>query len=161
MEIEKEKATTEAALQVRLHRIYTKNSLFESASVTPASFEKLLQPIIDLQVFANVHPQDKEVHEAVLTLHITAKHNDSLLWQVKFQQAGLYTLQGFNKEQQDRVLNGFCMNQIYPHACATLAQLVTQGGFTPIYLQPMDFEKLYQEQKLKESKTETEASTVN
>lgn len=34
-----------------------------------------------------------------------------------------------------------------PHADAVITQMVTQGGFLPIYLQPMDFNQLYQEKK--------------
>ena len=140
-------STQDGNSQLKLHRIFTKNSLFEAATLTPALLENPPQPTIDLQVYANAYVQDKSTHEAVLTLNITAKHNGALLWKVQLQQAGLYTLENFSEEQQKTVLNGFCMNQLYPYACAVVTQLVTQGGFLPVHLQPMNFEQLYREQQ--------------
>lgn len=87
-----------------------------------------------------------------------------MLWQIKLQQAGLYTLQGLDEEQRKQVLNGFCMNQLYPYACANINHLVVQGGFPAINLLPMDFARLYQEQSAKEreqAKTEKSAEMVH
>ncbi len=132
--------------QIRLHRIYTKSSLFEAASLTVALLENPPQPVISLQVFSNAYAQDKQIHEAVLSLNLSAKHNDSLLWRVQVQQAGLYSLEGFTEEQQKQVLNIFCMSQLYPYACVAISNQVTQGGFAPVYLSPINFEELYKQQ---------------
>jgi preprotein translocase subunit SecB len=131
--------------QLTVHRIFTKSSLFEAAALTPSLIQQAPQPAIDLQVNANAYPQG-EWHEAVLTLNVTAKFKDALLWRVQLQQAGLYTLQGFSEEQQKALLNGFCMSQLYPYACVLINQLVSQGGFAAVYLQPLNFEQLYQQQ---------------
>ncbi len=144
--------------EIKLLHMYIKNSLFEAASLTRALLENPSPPALDIQVFANHFAQDKEMHEAVLTLQVTAKQNASLLWRVQLQKAGLYTLQGFTEEQQKHVLSGFCMDQLYPHAAAAVTQLVSQCGFQTIYLQPMSFEQLYKEQQLQNQKTE--AATV-
>ena len=133
----------------RLHRIYTKNSLFEAGSLTVPTLEAPLAPVLDLQVHADVLPQDSDVYEAVLTLNIVAKSDDKTLWSLKLQQAGLYSLLDFTEEQKQNVLNGFCMNQLYPYASVAVNHIVVQGGFAPIYLSPMNFEQLYQQQKTK------------
>ncbi len=133
----------------RLHRIYTKNSLFEAGTLTVSALEVPVVPRLDLQVHADVFPQDSEVYEAVLTLNIVAKNDEKTLWSLKLQQAGLYNLLDFTEEKKQNVLNGFCMNQLYPYACAVVNHIVVQGGFAPIYLSPMNFEQLYQQQKAK------------
>jgi preprotein translocase subunit SecB len=143
-----EQNTVPQKTELKVHRLYTKNSLFEATTVTLALLEHPPQPIIDLQISADTYLQDKGVHEAVLTLKVTAKHQDSLLWHVHYQHAGLYTLEGFTDEVQQKILNGFCMNQLYPYACAEANRLVTQGGFYPVYLNPVNFEQLYQQQQL-------------
>jgi len=134
--------------ELKLHRIYTKSSSFESANVTVPEIATA-QPVIDLQVHANVYPQpqSENTHEVVLTLQVTAKHNGALLWQVQLQQAGRYALIGFTPETAKFVLNGFCMNQLYPYACAEISHLVNQGGFGMVYLQPIDFVQQYKEQQ--------------
>lgn len=134
--------------ELKIHRIYTKSSLFESANVSSVE-AATAQSVIDLQVNANVYPQSvpENTHEAVLTLQITAKHNGALLWRVQLQQAGCYALTGFTPEAEKSVLNGFCMNQLYPYACAEVSHLVNQGGFGMVYLQPIDFAQQYKEQQ--------------
>ncbi len=136
-------------LSFRLHRIYIKNSLFEAGTLTVSALEVPVAPTLDLQVHADVLSQDAGVYEAVLTLNIVAKHNEKTLWSLKLQQAGLYSLLDFTEEQKQNILNGFCMNQLYPYACVVVNQMVVQGGFAPIYLSPMNFEQLYQQQKTK------------
>ena len=77
------------AAELKVHRIYTKSSSFEAANVTVPEIT-VAQPVIDLQIHANVYPQSPtdNTHEVVLTLQVTAKHNGALLWQVQLQQAG-------------------------------------------------------------------------
>lgn len=139
--------TTEKTLNIELKplRIYTKNSLFESSAPATFLLGNQVQPIINLEVNADVYPlnKDKALHEAVLTLHIIAKHQDKVLWQIKHQQAGLYTLQGIDEEQEKKILNGFCMNQLYSYASAEITRLVNQSGFSALYLDPMNFDQLY------------------
>jgi len=136
------------AAELKVHRIYTKSSSFEAANVTAPEIA-IAQPVIDLQIHANVYPQSatENMHEVVLTLQVTAKHNGALLWQVQLQQAGRYALTGFTLENEKFVLNGFCMNQLYPYACAEVSHLVNQGGFGMVYLQPIDFVQKYKEQQ--------------
>lgn len=151
-------ATPPLAAELKVHRIYTKSSLFEAASLTTT--ESMTQPVIDLQVHANVYPQPllENTHEVVLTLQVTAKHNGALLWRVQLQQAGSYALVGFTAEAEKSVLNGFCMNQLYPYACAEVSHLVNQGGFGMVHLQPIDFVQKYREQQ---SMAEATPASIN
>jgi len=142
--------------QIKLHRMYIKNSLFETAALTQSLLENTPPLTIDLQVYANSHLLDGGIHEATVTLQVSAKHNGSLIWRVQLLQAGQYTLQGLPEELQKQVLNGFCINQLYPHACAAITQMVVQSGFPAVYLQPMNFEQLYKENLEKQNKEKAE-----
>jgi len=136
--------------QLTVHSIYVKSSVFEAAALTPELIKNAQQSTIDFQAQANFSERGKDQYEAVLSLHFTAKHEGSLLWQIKIQQAGLYTLQGVEEDERKQVINGFCMNQLYPYACAAINHLVVQGGFPAVSLLPMDFNRIYQEQLAKE-----------
>jgi len=137
-------------VELAVHGIYIKNSVFEAAALTPELLKNAHQSTVDFQAQANYSGRGKDQYEAVLTIHLTAKLEGSLLWQAKIQQAGLYTIQGVEEEQCKQVVNGFCMNQLYPYACAAINHLVVQGGFPAVGLLPMDFNRLYQEQLVKE-----------
>jgi preprotein translocase subunit SecB len=103
--------------------------------------------MIDMQAQVNVSDRGDDTHEAVLTLQMTAKLEGNLLWRAQLQQTGLYKLTGFNEEGLKRILNGHCMNQLYPYAAAGVSTMAMQAGFQPVYLAPMNFEVLYLEQK--------------
>ncbi len=131
-----------------------KSSLFEATTLTPTLLESIPHPTLNLRVFNKAHHQKNNTYEVVLSLDLTAKDNDSLLWRVQLQQAALYTLDDFTEEQKDLVLNGFCPNQLYPYACVEISHIVIQGGFAPVYLSPMNFEQVYQERQRAAKKNE-------
>jgi preprotein translocase subunit SecB len=133
--------------KLSLYRIYLKNNSFETFSVSVASLQNPFQTAIEMQVFSNVYEQVERTHQAVLGLKIEAKHKGDLVWRLQLEVAGFYTLEGFSEEQQKDILHGYCMNQLYSHAAVIATQMVTQGGFVPVYLQPMDFHKVYKERK--------------
>ena len=58
-------------------------------------------------------------------------------------QAGLYKLQGFSETNQQAVLNTLCPHTLYPYACRVITDLVADGGFPPLVLQPINFEQIY------------------
>lgn len=60
--------------ELRLHRIYTKNSSFESNALTLDLLKNPVQPMVELQAFANAYARGDNVHEALLGLKIEAKH---------------------------------------------------------------------------------------
>jgi preprotein translocase subunit SecB len=146
--------------QLILHRIYLKNSSFESFSVSMASIQNPIQPMVDMQVFANAYPQENNTHQAILGLKIEAKNQGNLIWRLQLETAGFYTLEGFNEEQQKDILHGYCMGQLYSHAMVIVTQMVVQGGFLALYLQPMDFNKMYQDKKKEALSKESEPSEV-
>jgi preprotein translocase subunit SecB len=43
------------------------------------------------------------------------------------------------------MLGTYCPNVLFPYARQALGDLVSQGGFPPFYLQPINFEALYAE----------------
>src|SRR5262245_53198706 len=123
--------------QMGVHRIYTKGSTFESASLNESLLKNPNNPMLEMKAQVNFGKREDDVYEAVLSMHVVAKHEGNLLWQIQLHQAGLYTLKGFTEEQIKPILNGFCANQLYPYACAEISNMVTRGGFPPVYLAPM------------------------
>jgi len=61
------------------------------------------------------------------------------------QQAGVFTLAGFEDAGIDAMLGTQCPNLLYPYAAATVANLIQAGGFPPFFMQPINFEGLYAE----------------
>jgi preprotein translocase subunit SecB len=133
-------------------RIYIKSSSIE-APLLPHIYKETVTPKIDMKVETNYTEIEPKIYEAVLTLDITNKaektdtSDERVLWQIKLQQAGIFTIDGFPNEQLEPALYGFCMNILYPYACEAVSGMTVKSGFAPAYLIPMNFEALYHEQK--------------
>jgi preprotein translocase subunit SecB len=147
---------TEQKTNFSIQRIYIKGSSFD-APLLPKIFKENLTPKIDMQVQTHYSEIEPTVYEAVLTLDLTNKAEEKILWQIKLQQAGIFTLEGIPKEQIEPALYGYCMNLLYPYACEAVSNMAVRSGFVPVYLIPMNFEALYQEQK----RQQAEAAKTN
>jgi len=145
-------ATPELKQFVNVHRIYVKASSFEAAPMTLELPSEPSKINLEVQLNNSSIARDNELYEASLILALTGRYETNLLWRLQLQEAGLFTIKGFAKEQIDSILNIFCMNMIYPYACNAVYQAVVQAGFQPIFLGAMNFEMLYQEKQKKQSK---------
>ena len=134
---------------MQVFRIFTKHIVLEDTALSKAFIESRPVPKIDMQVHVNHETKPDSTIEAVLTLQLVAKHEEKVLWRLQLQEAGLFSLDGFAPDMIQPVINGFCMNMIYPYACEAISEIVVRGGFEPVYLAPMNFELLYQEQQKK------------
>lgn len=133
-----------------VERIYTKNSLFESVLWVADLLNTKTSPVIEMQVQVNATHRGHDLHEAVLTLQVTAKLDGNLVWRAEIQQAGLYKLLGFTEEGTQKLLHGYCMDQLYPYAASSISTMAMLGGFPGVYLSPMNFEAGYLAQKNQE-----------
>ena len=74
------------------------------------------------------------------------------------QQAGLFSLSGFDSAQMGHMLNAYCPNVLFPFAREELASLIGKGGFPPLLLNPFNFDALYL-QRLQQQAQQTQPNT--
>ena len=85
------------------------------------------------------------VFEVVLGVTLTCKIEDRTIYLVEVAQAGIFGLTGFDEQNLDAMLGIHCPNVLFPYARQTVSELISNGGFPPFYLQPMNFEGVYAE----------------
>jgi preprotein translocase subunit SecB len=83
------------------------------------------------------------LHEVVLTVTVTATVGDKTAYLAEVAQAGIFLVAGFNEQATHAVMNTMCPGTLFPYARQTIANLIAQGGFPPLTLQPVNFEQLY------------------
>ena len=71
--------------------------------------------------------------------------NGKTAYLAEVEQAGVFGLAGFDEQLLDAMLGTQCPNILYPYATAAIGQLITQGGFPPFPMQPINFDALYGE----------------
>lgn len=103
----------------------------------------------DAQVSMN-HEQEKindESYNVKIKVSIEVKIKDNKIFIAEIEQCGTFMLKNFQEEQLDHVLNVYCPNTLLPYARQTLSDTIVRGGFPPLFIGPVDFERQYENSK--------------
>ena len=126
-----------------LQKIYLKDLSFES----PRPVETLLKTVeradINFQLNSDVRRPAEDVYEVTLTITVTARKEDTVLYLVEVKQAGLFTLGNFPEEELAAMLNSYCPAILFPYAREVVSSMVERGGFPQLLLKPINFDALY------------------
>ena len=126
---------------------YIKDLSFENitpVSQIPSSND---QPNIDVQLKVNAKKTNQaDVYAVGLITEITAKVKDTTLFIAELNYCGEFVVKGFDKELMDPILYIECPRLLFPFARSIIANAVNEGGFPPLFLAPVDFASLYQQQ---------------
>jgi len=147
-------AEEKAAPQVSIQKIYLKDASLESPRAPHVFTTKEWKPDVNLQVNTETESLDDNNYDVALTLTVTVKQTDEILYLVEVKQAGIFSLQGLEKEQLQGVLATFCPANLFPYARETVSSLVERAGFPQLLLQPVNFDALYQQHLQKLQQTE-------
>jgi preprotein translocase subunit SecB len=74
---------------------------------------------------------------------VTAKLTDKNVFLVEVGQAGIFRVRNVPDENLDPLLSIACPNILFPYARELVSDAVTRAGFSPVILQPVNFEALY------------------
>jgi preprotein translocase subunit SecB len=98
---------------------------------------------VKMSLAQRVEEMGENLHEVVLTVTVTATVGEKTAYLVEVAQAGIFLLSGFQEQAAHAVMNTMCPNSLFPYARQSISTLVTDGGFPPLVLQPVNFEQLY------------------
>ena len=142
-------AEEQAANQnLTIQKIYTKDISFESPN-SPLAFQEEWKPEINVELNTDGRDLDEHNIEVIIKVTVTAKNNSKNSFLVEVQQAGIFQLSGFDDETRAYLIGSYCPGTLFPYAREVISRLVTDGGFPPQLLAPVNFEALYQEQAQK------------
>jgi preprotein translocase subunit SecB len=130
-----------AAAQFQIQKLYSKDVSFELPNA-PQIFQEEGQADVKMSLAQRVESLGDNLHEVVLTVTVTATVGEKTAYLVE-AQAGIFLVAGFNEQASHAVMNTMCPNTLFPYARQTIATLVSDGGFPPLVLQPVNFEQLY------------------
>lgn len=126
---------------------YTKDLSFEN--ITPISkITSNEQPDIEAQVKVDVEETDKtdSLYTVSLIINIHAKVENKSMFVLDLDYKGEFSIGGFPNELMGPLLYVECPRQLFPFVRHIVASTVGEGGFPPMYLAPINFAELYQQQ---------------
>jgi preprotein translocase subunit SecB len=126
---------------------YVKDLSFENPNA-PGSLQMQGQPKIDINVNVNARSGGQDMYEVELKIEAGARHQESgqLAFQVELLYAGLFRLTGAPAEAIEPFLIVEAPRILFPFARRVIADVVRDGGFPPLMLEPIDFGGLYLQQ---------------
>ena len=131
-----------ASAQFQIQKLYIKDVSFELPNA-PQIFQESGQADVKMTLSQRVDELGDNVHEVVLTVTVTATVGEKTAYLVEVAQGGIFLIAGFNEQTKHAVINTLCPSTLFPYARHTISSMVTDGGFPPLTLQPVNFDQLY------------------
>ena len=142
--------------QFQLQKLYIKDVSFELPNA-PQIFQEDGQVEIKLNLAQRVEDLAEGVHEVTLTVTVTATLGEKTAYLAEVQQAGIFSITGLNEQGKHAALNTLCPHTLFPYARRAITDLVADGGFPPLVLQPINFDQVYA-QRMQEAQSQAGAA---
>lgn len=145
-----------AAAQFQIQKLYAKDVSYECPNA-PQVFKEDGQADVKMSLAQRVEDLGEDLHEVVLTVTVTATIGEKTAYLAEVAQAGIFMLSGFNEQAAHAVMNTLCPGTLFPYARRAISELVAEGGFPPLTLQPVNFEQLYAQRMQEMMNSESDA----
>lgn len=86
---------------------------------------------------------------------MTVKISQATAFLAEVRYAGIFTIASFPPEQMQPILKSYCPSILFPYAREAITDIVTRGGFPPLYLAPINFDALYEQQMQAQNQTKS------
>jgi preprotein translocase subunit SecB len=122
---------------------YIKDLSFESPGAPQSLQGPGQNPQLKVSVNVNAGPRGEETYEVALQLEVHAKSDEGVIYNVELIYGGLFRLRGVPQNLLQPVLFVDCPTLLFPFMRRVLADVIRDGGFPPLMLDPIDFGRLY------------------
>lgn len=128
--------------QVSILAQYVKDLSVENPSA-PQVFSWQVQPTLDVQFNIAVNAAAEDVHEVTLKIDVSARSENGPHFVVELSYAGLFGLRNLPQEALQPFLLIEAPRLIFPFARQIVAEAISNAGFPPLLLDPIDFTAAY------------------
>ena len=110
---------------------------------SPQVFQWQAQPSLDVQFNLNAEKVADDVHEVSIKIEVSARSDNGVHFVVDLTYAGLFGLQNLPEEALGPVLLVEAPRMLFPFARQIVSEAVSNTGFPPLLLDPIDFGAAY------------------
>lgn len=125
---------------------YVKDLSFENPHAPQSLMSQPDQPpAVDVQINVNAKPMSETDFEVELKVEVKAEDKKAkrLLFLLDVTYAGVFRITNVPKESMQPLVLIECPRLLFPFVRRIAADTISEGGFPPIMLQPVDFAALY------------------
>lgn len=138
---------------------YIKDLSFENPNAPRSLAPQVQAPNIAISVNVNARQLSETDFEVELTLEGKAGEAPNLLFSFELLYAGVFRVQNIPADNVHPVVMIECPRLLFPFARQIVADAVRNGGFPPLFIDPIDFATLYR-QRLAETSNQTPVATA-
>jgi preprotein translocase subunit SecB len=124
---------------------YIKDFSFENPNAPRSLQTPQEQPSINIQINVNAQPLSDTEYEVELKLEGRAEMYGSTLFGFDLSYGGVFRVQNVPQESMHPLVMIECPRLLFPFAREIVASAVRDGGFPPLFIDPIDFASLYRQ----------------
>jgi preprotein translocase subunit SecB len=122
---------------------YVKDLSFESPGAPQTLQGPGENPQLKVGVSVNAGPRGEDAYEVALNIEAHARSDAGVIYNVEMVYGALFRLRNIPEKLLQPVLFVDCPTLLFPFVRRVLADVVRDGGFPPLLLDPIDFGRLY------------------
>ena len=122
---------------------YAKDASFENPNAPQSLAPRQTAPQIEINVNVNARKVGDVDFEVELAIEGQAKDGADLIFRVDLSYGGVFRVVNIPEEQLHPVVMIECPRLLFPFARQIVSDLVRNGGFPPLMIDPVDFAALY------------------
>jgi preprotein translocase subunit SecB len=123
---------------------YLKDFSFENPNAPKSLMQAQEQPQITIGIKVNHNQLSSTDFEVTLKVEGKAERTGTALFRFDLDYAAVFRLANIAQENVEPLLMIECPRLLFPFARELIASAISNGGFPPLMLQPIDFVALYQ-----------------
>jgi preprotein translocase subunit SecB len=124
---------------------YLKDFSFENPNAPRSLGPQEKPPAISIQVNVNAKQLAPTDFEVAISLDAQAGEGAELLFKLDLEYAGVFRLTNIPGEQIHPIVMIECPRLLFPFVRQIVADATRDGGFPPLFIDPIDFVGLYQQ----------------
>ena len=127
--------------EIALIRQYIKDLSFENP-MSPNLPSQNENPNVNLDINTTYMDLKNSNHEVNLIIKSTATVNKNAIFIMELQYAGLIkTIVKDKEDKKNLIISASYL--LFPYARSIISNITMEGGFKPLVIQPIEFEKMY------------------
>lgn len=126
-----------------IEKIYLKDVSVENPNA-PQAYLWRESPSVEIGLEQSADAIEDGFHNVIVKITVTATIADKTMFLVEAAMGGIFQIRNIPEPELQPLLGVHCPNIIFPYVREIVSDAVQRMGFPAIYLQPINFEAIYQ-----------------
>ena len=139
--------TPKTDIIISIMQQYIKDISFENPKVPEILIGEKINPEINLGFEINTSKKENDQYEIELEIQVKSEHKSTTIFLLEMKYAGLFLLKNIHENEIEIVCLVECPKLLFPYARQIVSSIISNGGFQPLMIDPINFGLLYRNYK--------------